>query len=217
MLKLENASHTFPGPQGEVKALQDVSLTASSGEVAMVKGESGSGKTTLLLTAGALLRPDSGKVLVDGKDPYALNAGQRSKMRASQLGFVFQQFYLVPYLSVYENILTPAIALPQADAEERARELLNHLKLGDRIDHIPAQLSAGECQRTALARALLNRPKILLADEPTGNLDDKNAAIVFDYLTEFAENGGAVLLVTHDTRATSHASRILEMENGVLS
>ena len=132
------------------------------------------------------------------------------------IGFVFQQFHLIPYLTVRQNIMAPSLALPSKEAVQRTQELVNSFGLDDRAGHVPAQLSTGQRQRTALARALLNKPKIILADEPTGNLDEENAEVVLGYLREFAASGGAVLLVSHDSRVSAFASRILHMEGGRL-
>ena len=214
MLSFEQVTRVFKGPQGEVTALKNVSLHIEPGEVVAVCGASGCGKSTLLLTAGALLRPSQGTVTMNGINPYALAADARSALRAKTLGFVFQQFHLVPYLSVLDNILLPSIVQPAADANERAQELLVRFGLEPRAHHVPAQLSIGERQRTALARALFNRPSLLLADEPTGNLDPDNGQIVLQALEEFAKQGGAVLLVTHEVAATERATRTLRMAAG---
>jgi ABC-type lipoprotein export system ATPase subunit len=160
--------------------------------------------------------PTAGRVSVDGQDPYALSSEARARFRASTLGFVFQQFHLVPYLSVMDNILAPSVALPAPDARTRAAELAERFGLTSRADHVPAELSVGERQRVALARALLNRPKVILADEPTGNLDGANAETVLGHLAAFAQDGGTVLLVTHDPRSTGYAQRTLHMEQGRL-
>lgn len=213
MLRLENVVRTWRGPQ-DVRAVADVSLEVRAGEFVAIHGPSGCGKTTLLLVAGGLLEPDSGKVLVDGEDLYAMPPERRARVRASRIGFVFQQFHLLPYLTVLENVLTPTLALRSARAEARARELLDRLGLGSRLGHKPSELSAGEQQRTALARALLHRPGLLLADEPTGNLDMAAAEEVLRGLEEFAREGGAVLLVTHNPKAVARAARALRMENG---
>ncbi len=215
-LQIQDLGKHYEGPQGTVRAVDGVSLTVCAGEFAAVEGPSGCGKTTLLLAAGGLLDPTSGRVLVDGQDPYGLSPERRAQFRAANLGFVFQQFHLVPYLSVLDNVLAPALALPTPEARTRARELITHFRLEDRADHVPAELSTGERQRTALARALLNRPKLLLADEPTGNLDPDNARVVLAYLEEFAHHGGAVLLVTHDAAALSLADRTLRLRVGKL-
>ncbi len=193
--------------------MDDVSLRVEQGQFVAVQGPSGCGKSTLLLIAGGLLSPNSGRVKIDGCDPYELSANERAQFRATKIGFVFQQFHLVPYLSVLDNVLAASIATQRPDALPRARELLKHFGLEHRSDHVPAELSTGERQRTALARALLNRPKLLLADEPTGNLDHENAEIVFRHLVEFARDG-AVLLVTHDTKALEYAQRVERIREG---
>ena len=215
MLKFENITKTFNGPQGEVTALKNVSFSVNSGEVVAVRGPSGCGKSTLLLTAGTLLRPTEGSVAIGNTDPYALTPNGRSALRAERIGFVFQQFHLVPYLSVTDNVLLPSVIKQNDEAKARAQELLTRFGLKHRAHHVPAQLSIGERQRTALARALFNEPSLLLADEPTGNLDPENGEIVLHALKTFAEEGGAVLLVTHDT--TDCAIRTLHMTHGSLT
>lgn len=214
MLEFKQVSRAFEGPQGEVQALKDISFSVAPGELVVVQGPSGSGKTTLLLTAAGLLRPSGGAVLIDGQDPYHLGTNQRSALRAEKIGFVFQQFHLVPYLTVLDNVLAPSVARPQLGALERAGELLSHFNMEHRINHVPAQLSTGERQRTALARALLNEPKIILADEPTGNLDEENGKTVLGYLSEFAGNGGAVLIVSHDINISRFAHRSIKLRQG---
>jgi ABC-type lipoprotein export system ATPase subunit len=214
LIQFENVTKQFRGPQGEVTALDGVSFALAPGEFVGVCGPSGCGKSTLLLLAGTLLRPSAGRVLLDGCDVGAARAAERRRLRASTVGFVFQQFHLLAYLTVLENILTPAGALPAKDARSRAEELVERFGLGPRRDHLPAQLSTGEKQRTALARALLNRPKILLADEPTGNLDPENGQVVLEALADFASAGGAVLLVTHDPDAVQRAQRVLRLAQG---
>ncbi len=214
MLKFKNITKWFDGPDGKVTALDEVCLSISPGEFLAVRGPSGCGKTTLLLTAGGLLRPSAGQVSLDGQDPYMLSSEMRSRMRASMIGFVFQQFHLIPYLTVRQNIMAPSLALPSQEAVQRTQELVSSFGLDDRAGHVPSQLSTGQRQRTALARALLNKPKIILADEPTGNLDEENADIVFDYLSKYVSEGGCVLLVTHDVRAAAHATKILQMNQG---
>ena len=183
-------------------------------ELVAVQGASGSGKTTLLLMAGTLLKPTNGTVYLDEHNPYTVPIKQRCQMRAKTIGFVFQQFHLVPYLSVFDNILTPAGAIAGAIPKDRALELFGRFNLEHRRYHRPSQLSTGERQRTALARALLNRPQLLLADEPTGNLDDRNTDIVLNHLSEFAAKGGGVLLVSHDCRVARYATRRLTMTTG---
>ncbi|OGV69478.1 MAG: ABC transporter [Lentisphaerae bacterium RIFOXYA12_FULL_48_11] len=212
LLELSHLSKSFMGPSGAVHAVEDVTLTVEAGEFVAVRGSSGCGKTTLLLAAGGLLVPDGGEVRVAGENPYRLSPEERAQFRAKHIGFVFQQFHLVPYLNVLDNILVPELASVSGDCLERARALAAQFGLGDRLDHVPSQLSTGERQRTALARALLNKPQLVLADEPTGNLDQDNARAVLNALADFARAGGAVLLVTHDPLAAEHAIRSIEMK-----
>ena len=216
MVEFKNVTKVYDGPGGKVAALDRISLSVQPGEFLAVCGPSGCGKTTLLLTAGGLLRPSNGQVSLDGHDPYGISPEMRSKMRARMIGFVFQQFHLIPYLTVWQNILAPSLALPAKEADQRAQELVNRFGLDERAGHVPAQISTGQRQRTALARALLNKPKIILADEPTGNLDEGNANTVLGYLSQYVAEGGCVLLVTHDARTAAHATRSLQMSRGKL-
>src|SRR4030042_4701403 len=172
MLEFKNVSKWFNGAQGKVTALKGISFSVRPGELLAIRGPSGCGKTTLLLTAGGLLRPSDGQISLDGQYPYALSPEMRSRMRAGMIGFVFQQFHLIPYLTVRQNILTASLAMPYKEASERARQLIGWFGLEERAEHVPAKLSTGARKRTALARALLNEPRIILADEPTGNPDE---------------------------------------------
>jgi len=208
ILDIQDLTKTY----GAVRAVDGVSLTLQAGEFVSIQGPSGCGKSTLLLAAGGLLRPEAGTVTVAGQDPYALSAEQRAKFRAAHIGFVFQQFHLVPYLNVLDNVMVPGLAVPAR--RERAAELVAQFGLADRVHHVPSQLSVGERQRCALARALLNQPQLLLADEPTGNLDRENGQVVLDCLREFARRGGAVLLVTHDDHASRVAQRAVHLRQG---
>ena len=217
LLQSKNLTKHYPRRSGSVVALSDVSLALPAGEWVAVQGASGSGKTTLLLTVAGLLRPDAGEVVLDGQNLYRLRAPERAALRARRVGMVFQQFHLVPYLTVLGNVLLPQLACPVADGERRARALVEQFGLTGRIDHVPADLSTGERQRVALARALLHRPALLLADEPTGNLDADNSALVLRALRAFAEQGGAVLLATHDPDAAAAADRVWHMDAGRLS
>lgn len=218
MLEIRSLVKFYGGSQGRVNAVDEVSVSVAAGEFVAVQGASGCGKTTLLLAAGGLLRPDEGEVLLAGQSLYCLGPEARARFRAANVGFVFQQFHLIPYLDVLDNILAPALATDGAagDLRARATELAAHFGLDHRLRHVPAELSTGERQRTALARALLNRPKVLLADEVTGNLDEENGRIALKYLAEFAGDGGAVLLVTHDAAAARAAQRVVRLENGKL-
>ena len=216
MLTLDNISKRYVRANGPVVALDGISLTVEDGEFVAVRGPSGCGKTTLLLVCGALLSPDGGTIRLGDETPYALSPEARARFRARRLGFVFQQFHLVPYLSVRDNILAASLAAGTPGAGERADALMERLGLTGRSDHVPSELSVGERQRTALARALLNRPALVLADEPTGNLDEANGAAVLEALAEYARLGGTVLMVTHDARASRVAHRIVEMAQGKL-
>jgi ABC-type lipoprotein export system ATPase subunit len=218
MLRITELSKKYSkAPDTVIHALDGVSLNIEPGEFVVVQGPSGSGKTTLLLSAGGLLPPSAGAVEFDGSNLYRMSQSERAKVRAREIGFVFQQFYLVSYLNVLENVLTPSLALPDPQARIRAGELIEHFKLTDRLDHLPAELSTGERQRVGLARALLNRPRFLLADEPTGNLDQDNTEIVLGYFAEFARSGGTVLMVTHSASAAEYANRTVHLKQGKLS
>jgi ABC-type lipoprotein export system ATPase subunit len=220
LVDVRHVTKTFSATAPAVTALADATLQVNAGDFVAVCGPSGCGKSTLLLTLGGLLRPDQGEVIVDGTDIYGLSTNQRARFRARTIGFVFQQFYLIPYLSVIENVLAARLGLTNGNhraARERAETLVKRLGLLDRLNHRPGQLSTGERQRTALARAMLNQPRLLLADEPTGNLDRVNADIVLNQLVEFAQHGGAVLLVTHDAQSAARADRILRLESGRFS
>ena len=216
LVEIQDARKTYKGASGHVLAVDGLSLSLDAGDFVAVQGPSGCGKSTLLLLAGGLLAPESGSVQIAGEDPYALSADARSKFRAENIGFVFQQFPLVPYLSVLDNVLAPSIATGSPSADQRARELIDQFGLSHRLDHTPGELSSGERQRAALARALLNEPIVLLADEPTGNLDTENATEVLKHLREFATAGGAVLLVTHDAQAAAAADRVVHLRDGKL-
>ena len=213
MLVLEKVVKTYPKGDRLITALAPIDLTVRVGQFVAVQGPSGSGKTTCLLIAGGLLRPDSGKALLDGHDLHAMTRNQLAAFQAQNIGFVFQQYHLIPYLSVLENILAPEAAQGRTSNQGRGRALAEQFGLEHRLNHTPAELSSGEKQRAALARALLFRPKILLADEITGNLDYENAQIVLGYLREYVATGGSVLLVTHDREIAKQADRVEYLPN----
>ncbi|REJ70359.1 MAG: ABC transporter ATP-binding protein [Planctomycetota bacterium] len=219
MIQLENVSRTFAAKSGQVTALDSVSLELPERELVMIYGPSGCGKTTLLFAIGGMLRPTSGTVRVVGEDLYAMGSGARADFRARHIGFVFQMFHLVPYLTVLDNVLlsTHGTRLAGEDSREAALGLLERLSLGHRVSHRPDQLSTGERQRAAIARATLCRPKVLLADEPTGNLDEENAAEVYRILQDYRDQGGTVLVVTHGSESRQYADRIVEMRAGKIS
>jgi putative ABC transport system ATP-binding protein len=217
MIELENVSKAYRTAQGQVRALDGVSLTAREGEFVAVRGPSGCGKSTLLSLMGGLALPTAGRVLVAGQEVSAMTSTERARFRADYVGFVFQMFHLLPYLSVLDNVMAAASATRgRQETRQRADMLLSRFALDARRLHRPAQLSAGERQRVAMARALLNRPRVLLADEPTGNLDDGSASAVLDLLGEFHTEGGTVVLVTHDQAAASRAQRTVLLTEGRL-
>ena len=216
MFELHDISRSWNNGDQKIQAVNRCSLQLNPGESLAIQGPSGSGKSTLLLISGGLLKPDAGDVRIDDRNLYELTPNQRSEFRATHLGFVFQQFHLIPYLNVLDNVCAPSMTVPLPDGKDRAIELLNQLGMSDRKYHRPGQLSVGEKQRTALARALLLEPKVILADEPTGNLDRQNTDNVMSTLNQFTESGGVLLLVTHDDHAASYAHRILHMIDGQL-
>ena len=197
--------------------LVDFDFTLDSGEFVVVTGPSGAGKSTLLHIAGGLDAPDSGTVAVNGEDVWSMSTGARAAFRRRNLGFVFQFFNLVPMLTAVQNVSLPLVldGMSARSADERAKELLERIGLGDRGRHRPAELSGGQMQRVAVARALVARPSIILADEPTGNLDSHSSTEVLDLLRSLSdEDGAAVVMVTHDQTAASYGSRELHLVDG---
>ncbi len=212
MVQLDSVTKVYQKKHSSVLALNAFNLQVKKGEFVVVQGPSGSGKTTLLLTIGGMLKPTEGIVTVNGNDIYALTEKNRTKFRAENVGFVFQLFHLLPYLNVYENILLPDGVAANRTSRTEVKGILDRLRLTDRAYHKPGELSVGELQRTAIARALLNGPEILLADEPTGNLDPENAAEVMDYFAGFHNNGGTVIVVTHGNEAEQYADRTIYLK-----
>jgi putative ABC transport system ATP-binding protein len=200
---------------GSLRALGGVSFGVSSGEWVALMGPSGSGKTTLINILGGLDTLTSGRVVVDGVDLSKLSESELVRYRAEKVGFVFQQFHLVPYLTALENVMLAQYFHSVTD-EKQAEEALKHVGLGDRLTHLPAQLSGGEQQRVAIARALINQPKIILADEPTGNLDEANETIVLKIFRELHNSGHTILMVTHDPDIARQADRRIELAHGHL-
>jgi putative ABC transport system ATP-binding protein len=216
VIVLEKVSKLYPKPTGVVKALDEIDLSVERNEFTVIRGPSGSGKTTLLLTIGGMLRPTKGCLTVAGMDPYSVGHKARLEFRAEKIGFVFQLFHLVPYLNVMENVLLPSGTAGGANKgfRSRARSLLQRLNLDDRTTHFPGELSAGEKQRVAIARAMLKKPEIVLADEPTGNLDPENAAVIVNCLAEFHGEGCTVIIVTHGKDCDPFAQRIIHLKRG---
>ena len=202
MLNVDNVSKSYATPRGDLPILQGVSLTLDRGAAAAIMGPSGSGKSTLLYILGALDPPPSGSVRLDATDPYALNEKQQAAFRNQHIGFVFQDHSLLPQCSVLENVLAPTLVAARSgkggDDEQRARDILGQVGLGDRLDHRPGELSGGEKQRAAIARALIMNPTLLLCDEPTGNLDASIADSVADLLLDLhAKHHTILVVVTH--------------------
>ncbi len=216
IIGLEGVTKTYKRAGVQINALSDVTLDITEGESVAVMGPSGSGKSTLLQLIGGLDGATTGGVIVAGTDIKKLSDRARAKHRKQTIGFVFQQFYLQPFLSAVDNVALPMRlnALRARASRLKARELLEKVGLGDKLSARPAQLSGGEMQRVAIARALGNGPKIVLADEPTGNLDRENADRVMDIFCRLAEDGTTVIVVTHDEKVAARMKRIITLENG---
>ena len=220
LISLGSVSKIFPGPkQGNVVALDDISLEVSSGDFLSLIGPSGSGKSTLLFTIGGLMRPSSGSVLLGETEVYKLSPGERAKLRQHRIGFMFQTFNLMPYLNCRENVMLPALiaGTTRDEAKSYAAQLLMRLGLNRRHDHRPQELSVGERQRAALARALVNRPDVLLVDEPTGNLDPAMTEEIIALLQEVNATGQTIVMVTHDHRLAARTKRVIELINGKIN
>ena len=216
MLRMENVSKSYMHRGQLVKALDEATVHIGKGDFVSVVGPSGSGKSTLLLMLGGMLSPSSGHVLLEDESIYDLTSDGRARLRKEKIGFVFQTFNLVPYLTALENVQIP-LYLAGADEEsqeEIAISLLERVGLGDRLDHKPSELSVGQQQRVALARMLANNPAVILADEPTGNLDPETADQVIGFLNEFNKEGRTIVMVTHDPRAAARAKRSLKLAEG---
>ena len=214
MLKCESLSRTYVSGGRDLTVLKDISFEVEPGGFVAVVGPSGSGKTTLLGLLAGLDRPSTGRVWLDGQDLDALDEDGRARLRRERVGFVFQSFQLIPTLTAQENVQVP-LELAGGDGAEISRELLTRVGLGGRGHHYPAQLSGGEQQRVALARAFSNRPRILFADEPTGNLDAKTGAVIIDLMGELNRQLSTTLvLVTHDPDLAARASRTIRLADG---
>jgi len=220
ILSLRGVTRTYPTAQGGLTVLKGVDLEVMPGEVVGLIGPSGSGKSSLLHAAGLLERPTSGQVLIDGEDVGGLDERARTRLRLRRIGFVYQFHHLLPDFTAMENVAMPLLIgkAPKAETERRALAMLDAVGLAHRSNHRPSELSGGERQRVAIARALVNNPRLVLADEPTGNLDARNADSIFDLLGELNKTQGtAFLVVTHDLQLAKRLSRQLEMRDGHLN
>jgi len=220
LIKLKNVSKLYPAQaeefSGVVRALDDVSLSVEPGEWLAVMGPSGSGKSTLINLIGCLDRPSAGEIWLDGQDVAKISTAELNRVRAEKIGFIFQQFHLIPYLTSIENVMLAQYFHSMTD-ERQALDALDRVGLRERAHHLPSQLSGGEQQRVCIARALINDPKIVLADEPTGNLDAQNEEIVLRILRELHQQGRTIIMVTHDPVVARLADRRIELHHGKIA
>jgi putative ABC transport system ATP-binding protein len=219
MFKICNVEKAYRKREQQVLAFRADDLCVRQGEYLAVVGPSGSGKTTLLSLLGGMLSPDRGQVWLGGDSLYDLPVAERTRLRRERLGFVFQTFNLLPYLTAVENVQAPLFLakVPAVEQRRRAAELLERLGLGDRLDHKPCELSVGQQQRVALARTLANNPQAILADEPTGNLDPRSRAHVLALFDDFVREGRTIVMVTHDPGAAQRASRRIAIHEGQIT
>jgi len=218
VIKVEKLRKTYLMGKVELEVLKGVNLAVKKGEILSIMGPSGSGKSTLLHIMGCLDKPTSGNVYIDGVDVSTMSNEELAEIRSRKVGFVFQFFYLIPTLTALENVELPMIfnGSPKEERIQRAAELLELVGVGDRASHKPSELSGGERQRVAIARALANDPKIIFADEPTGNLDSKSGEDIIKLLTKLNKKGYTVVVVTHDANIAKHAGRIAHIRDGVI-
>lgn len=218
MLRMEGVSKSYNHRTSAVTALRDAHVRMNRGDYVSIVGPSGSGKSTLLLMLGGMLSPTHGRVFVDGASLYDMTPNERAAFRKKNIGFVFQTFNLVPYLTALENVQIPLFLAGKDEAvqRDRATELLERVGLGDRLDHKPSELSVGQQQRVALARVLANDPVVILADEPTGNLDPETGRQVIDFFDELNDEGRTIVMVTHDPRAAERARTTLRLVEGTV-
>jgi len=219
IITLNNLSKTFYTEEVETRALSDINLVINQGEYISLSGQSGCGKSTLLSLLGLLDAPTTGQYQLDDIDVSTLSRDQRAKIRSKKIGFVFQSFNLISDLSVFENVMLPLTYqsnVNNAQAQDKVLNVLEKVQMAHRKNHFPSQLSGGQQQRVAVARALVNDPAIILADEPTGNLDSKNAEAVLQLFDQLHQDGATICMVTHDPASAKRASRCLEMFDGQL-
>lgn len=216
-IKAENLHRGYSVGKKRIEVLHGIDLQIQRGEKVFLCGPSGAGKTTLMYILAGLEQPEQGKVWVDGQNLYALSRRQQARVRNKWMSYIFQNYYLMPELTALENVMVPAM-ISGKDSLDKARESLERVGLGNRIDHLPAELSGGEQQRVAIARALVNSPQVIFADEPTGNLDSRNGAQVMEMLLALsAEDGATLVVVTHDEALAVNGDRKLVIKDGVIS
>lgn len=216
MIELRRIEKNYRRGAEDVRALRGVDLSVDKEELLAITGPSGAGKTTLLHILGCLDQPTGGEVLIDGVNASRLPEAELVKLRRDKIGFVFQQFYLIPGLSVYDNIALPLLFSKKPASPEKITRLAEMVGLKHRLDHVPSQLSGGEMQRTAIARGLVNEPEILLADEPTGNLDSENSEKIFEILRSLSHKGLTVIMITHNPDLAARANRSVHIKDGLV-
>ena len=214
MLSAENITKTFEHKHGKVTAVDNASFEVKQGEFLAITGPSGSGKSTILLALGGMSAPDSGDILWDNSKIYGWHRKERAAWRGKTIGFLFQTFNLIPYLTVYENIELALNLSGSANDKKSINDIIEKMNLTNRLGHLPGELSVGEQQRAAMGRALIKNPEIILADEPTGNLDPENAMQIISMLKEICRLGKTVVVVTHDPRVSESADRIIRIKDG---
>jgi len=216
LIQIEDIRKSYQNADFETEVLRGISLSIGAGEYVGVIGPSGAGKSTLMAILGCLAQPSSGSYILDGEEVDRLSDRELSRVRNEKIGFVFQAFHLLPGVSALDNVMMPLIYCREVpgDAKRRVEDVLAKVGLEHRMRHTPGQMSGGEQQRVTIARAIINRPKIIMADEPTGNLDSQNSAEIMNIFDELNAEGNTIILITHDPEVAAHASRVIKMKDG---